>query len=44
MADPNDAVVGHHIRALRLAKKMSQAALADLIGVMSGRRQKYERA
>jgi transcriptional regulator with XRE-family HTH domain len=42
-ADANDAVVGHTIRALRLARKMSQAALADRIGVTSGQVQKYEK-
>jgi len=42
-ADANDAVVGHNIRALRLARKMSQAALADRIGVISGQVQKYEK-
>jgi transcriptional regulator with XRE-family HTH domain len=42
-ADANDAVVGHTIRALRLARKMSQAALAERIGVTSGQVQKYEK-
>jgi transcriptional regulator with XRE-family HTH domain len=42
-ADANDAVVGHTIRALRLARKMSQAALADRIGVTSGQVQNYEK-
>jgi len=42
-ADASDVVVGHNIRALRLARKMSQAALADRIGVTSGQVQKYEK-
>ena len=42
-ADANDVTVGHNIRAHRLAKKMSQTALADRIGVTSGQVQKYEK-
>src|SRR5215213_2505044 len=42
-ADANDAVVGHNIRAFRLARQMLQAALADRIGVTSRQVQKYEK-
>ncbi|MEA2880644.1 MAG: hypothetical protein QOF14_5840 [Hyphomicrobiales bacterium] len=42
-ADANDAIVGHHIRAHRLAKHMSQSALADRIGVTFQQVQKYEK-
>jgi transcriptional regulator with XRE-family HTH domain len=42
-ADGNDAVVGHNIRAQRLAKKMSQTDLARQIGVTFQQVQKYER-
>jgi transcriptional regulator with XRE-family HTH domain len=42
-ADANDVVVGHNIRAHRLARKMSQAALADRIGVTFQQVQKYEK-
>ena len=42
-ADASDAVVGHNIRAHRLARKMTQTALADRIGVTSRQVQKYEK-
>jgi transcriptional regulator with XRE-family HTH domain len=42
-ADGNDAIVGHHIRAHRLAKRMSQSALAGRIGVTFQQVQKYEK-
>ena len=42
-ADANDAVVGHNIRVHRLAKKMSQSALADRIGITFQQVQKYEK-
>jgi transcriptional regulator with XRE-family HTH domain len=42
-ADANDAVVGLNIRALRLARKMSQTALADQIGITFQQVQKYEK-
>jgi transcriptional regulator with XRE-family HTH domain len=41
-ADANDALVGHNIRVQRLAKKMSQGALAGLIGISFQQLQKYE--
>lgn len=41
-ADANDARVGRNIRALRMAKRMSQTALADEIGVTFQQVQKYE--
>src|SRR6266850_2384042 len=41
-ADANDAVVGHDIRVQRLAKSMSQSALADAIGIAFQQVQKYE--
>jgi transcriptional regulator with XRE-family HTH domain len=42
-ADANDATVGHNIRVQRLAKKMSQSALADRIGITFQQVQKYEK-
>ena len=42
-ADGNDAIVGHHIRAHRLARRMSQSALARRIGVTFQQVQKYEK-
>jgi transcriptional regulator with XRE-family HTH domain len=42
-ADENDAVVGHNIRAHRLAKRMSQTGLGALIGVTFQQVQKYEK-
>src|SRR5882762_9514129 len=42
-ADANDAIVGHNIRANRLAQGMSQSDLADAIGVTFQQVQKYEK-
>jgi transcriptional regulator with XRE-family HTH domain len=42
-ADADDATVGHNIRVQRLAKKMSQSALADAIGITFQQVQKYEK-
>jgi transcriptional regulator with XRE-family HTH domain len=42
-ADANDAVVGHNIRVHRLARKMSQSALAGEIGITFQQVQKYEK-
>jgi len=38
-----DALVGHNIRIQRIAKKMSQGALAARLGVTAQQVQKYER-
>ena len=42
-ADANDAVVGHNIRAQRLARRMSQTELGQAIGVTFQQVQKYEK-
>lgn len=42
--DPVDVVVGTRVRLLRQARKLSQGALADAIGVTFQQVQKYERA
>jgi transcriptional regulator with XRE-family HTH domain len=42
-ADANDAVVGHNIRLQRLARRLSQTALAERIGLTFQQVQKYER-
>jgi transcriptional regulator with XRE-family HTH domain len=42
-ADAHDAVVGHNIRVYRLARKMSQSALAGEIGITFQQVQKYEK-
>lgn len=42
-ADANDAVVGHNIRAQRLARGMSQTALGREIGVTFQQVRKYEK-
>jgi transcriptional regulator with XRE-family HTH domain len=42
--DPVDIVVGARVRLLRQARKLSQGALADAIGVTFQQVQKYERA
>jgi transcriptional regulator with XRE-family HTH domain len=42
-ADANDAIVGNNIRLHRLARKMSQSALADGIGISFQQLQKYEK-
>src|SRR3954451_14714272 len=42
-ADADDATVGHNIRVQRLAKKMSQSALAEAIGITVQQGQKYEK-
>ncbi len=42
--DPVDIVVGTRVRLLRQARKLSQGALADAIGVTFQQVQKYERA
>ena len=42
-ADADDATVGHNIRVQRLAKKMSQSALAEAIGITFQQVQKYEK-
>ena len=42
-AEAGDAVVGHNIRVHRLARHMSQTALADAIGITFQQVQKYEK-
>jgi transcriptional regulator with XRE-family HTH domain len=42
-ADANDAVVGHNIRAQRLLRGLSKAALGDAVGVAFQQVQKYEK-
>jgi transcriptional regulator with XRE-family HTH domain len=42
-ADASDAIVGLNIRTHRLARRMSQTALADALGVTFQQVQKYER-
>ncbi|WP_421932422.1 helix-turn-helix domain-containing protein [Phenylobacterium sp.] len=42
--DPVDIVVGTRVRLLRQARKLSQGALAEAIGVTFQQVQKYERA
>ncbi|WP_421931825.1 helix-turn-helix domain-containing protein [Phenylobacterium sp.] len=42
--DPVDVVVGTRVRLLRQARKLSQGALGDAIGVTFQQVQKYERA
>jgi transcriptional regulator with XRE-family HTH domain len=41
--DPDDVEIGHKIRALRVAKGVSQAALGQTLGVTFQQVQKYER-
>lgn len=41
--DPIDVEVGHRLRALRLARNVSQSRLADAVGVTFQQIQKYER-
>ena len=42
-AEAGDAVVGQNIRVHRLARRMSQSALADAIGITFQQVQKYEK-
>src|ERR1051325_562705 len=42
-ADANDAIVGRNIRVHRLARKLSQLALATAIGISFQQLQKYEK-
>jgi transcriptional regulator with XRE-family HTH domain len=42
-ADASDAIVGHNIRLLRLARRLSQSDLASAIGVSFQQVQKYEK-
>ena len=42
-ADANDAIVGRNIRVHRLARKLSQLALAAAIGISFQQVQKYEK-
>jgi len=42
-AEAGDAVVGQNIRVYRLARRMSQSALADAIGITFQQVQKYEK-
>jgi transcriptional regulator with XRE-family HTH domain len=42
-AEAGDAVVGQNIRVQRLARRMSQSALADAIGITFQQVQKYEK-
>src|SRR5919205_2095803 len=42
-ADASDAIVGLNIRTHRLARRMSQTALADKLGITFQQVQKYEK-